>query len=49
MAGPSKRRAQAEKKPEGSSNGSSSASRDPTQRSEPKSIPRFDGNRVKKK
>jgi len=45
MAGPAKKRAQAEKKPEGSSNGSSSASRDPTQRSVPKSIPRLDGNR----
>ncbi|KAF2031818.1 Piwi-domain-containing protein [Setomelanomma holmii] len=47
MAGPSKNkaRAQAEKKSEGSSNGSSSASRDPTQRSNPKSIPRLDGNR----
>jgi eukaryotic translation initiation factor 2C len=45
MAGPSKQRARVEKQPEGSSNGSSSASRDPTQRSEPKSIPRLDGNR----
>lgn len=51
MAGPNnaKKRAQADKKSSGngngSSNGSSSASRDPTQRSEPKSIPRLDGNR----
>ncbi|KAI8939451.1 hypothetical protein NX059_003228 [Plenodomus lindquistii] len=42
MAGPTKRRAQAEKNPnQGSSHGSSSASRDPTQRS----VPRLDGNR----
>jgi eukaryotic translation initiation factor 2C len=45
MAGPAKRRAQADRQPQGSSNGSSSASHDPTQRSVPKSIPRFDGNR----
>jgi eukaryotic translation initiation factor 2C len=45
MAGPAKKHAKAEKKPQGSSNGSSSASRDPTQRSEPKSVPRLDGNR----
>jgi eukaryotic translation initiation factor 2C len=44
MAGATKHRAQAEKKPQGSSQGSSSASRDPTQRST-KSIPRLDGNR----
>ncbi|KAF1946406.1 Piwi-domain-containing protein [Clathrospora elynae] len=45
MAGPAKKRAQAEKKHSGSSNGSSSESRDPTQRSTPKSIPHLDGNR----
>jgi eukaryotic translation initiation factor 2C len=46
MAGPPiKRRAQAEKKSNGSSTGSSSESRDPTQHSVPKSIPRLDGNR----
>ncbi|RAR14259.1 Piwi-domain-containing protein [Stemphylium lycopersici] len=45
MAGPAKKRAQADKQPSGSSNGSSSESRDPTQRSVPKSIPRLDGNR----
>ncbi|KAF1839791.1 Piwi-domain-containing protein [Decorospora gaudefroyi] len=45
MAGPPKTRAQAEKQSDSSSNGSSSASRDPTQRSETKSIPRLDGNR----
>jgi hypothetical protein len=45
MAGPAKKRAQAEKQPNGSSNGSSSESRDPTQRSALKSIPRVDGNR----
>lgn len=45
MGGPPKRRAQAEKKSSGSSGDSSSASRDPTQRSTPKSIPRLDGNR----
>jgi eukaryotic translation initiation factor 2C len=47
MAGPSKRRAIAEKQPhqQGSSQGSSSASRDPTQRSTPQSISRLDGNR----
>jgi eukaryotic translation initiation factor 2C len=45
MAGPPKKRAQAEKKPDGSSNGSSSGSRDPTQRSALQSIPRLDGNR----
>ncbi|KAH9879904.1 hypothetical protein J1614_001928 [Plenodomus biglobosus] len=46
MAGPTKRRAQAEKDPEqGSSKESSSESRDPTQRSAPKNIPRLDGNR----
>lgn len=47
MAGPAKNkhRAQAEKQSARSSNGSSSASRDPTQRSLPKSIPRLDGNR----
>lgn len=46
MAGPPKRRAQAEKDPQqDSSNGSSSESRDNTQRSDPKSIPRLDGNR----
>jgi hypothetical protein len=44
MAGAPKNRAQAEKPPQGSSQGSSSASRDPTQRSL-KSIPRLDGNR----
>jgi eukaryotic translation initiation factor 2C len=44
MGGPAKQRASAGK-PQGSSNGSSSASRDPTQRSERKSIPRLDGNR----
>jgi eukaryotic translation initiation factor 2C len=49
MTGPTKRRAKAEKKPEGSSNGSSSAFRDPTQRSEPKSMPFLDGNRVRRK
>lgn len=41
---PAKRRAQNEKKSEDSSQGSSE-SRDPTQRSAPKSIPRVDGNR----
>ncbi|KAH8727196.1 Piwi domain-containing protein [Phaeosphaeriaceae sp. PMI808] len=41
MAGAKKHRAQAEKKPEDSSNSSSSGSRDATQRS----IPRLDGNR----
>jgi eukaryotic translation initiation factor 2C len=41
MGAPAKKRAQAEKQPQGSSKGSSSASRDPTQRS----IPRLDGNR----
>jgi hypothetical protein len=45
MAGPAKKHAKNEKKPQGSSNGSSSASRDPTQRSAPKSITRLDGNR----
>ena len=45
MAGPAKKRAQADKQPNGSSNGSSSESRDPTQRSVPKPIPRLDGNR----
>ncbi|KAH7394184.1 Piwi domain-containing protein [Phaeosphaeria sp. MPI-PUGE-AT-0046c] len=45
MGAASKRHAIAEKKPVGSSSGSSSASRDPTQRSAPKSIPRLDGNR----
>jgi eukaryotic translation initiation factor 2C len=46
MAGPVKKRAIAEKQPQnGSSHGSSSASRDPTQRSAPQSIPRLDGNR----
>ncbi|KAF1920317.1 ribonuclease H-like domain-containing protein [Ampelomyces quisqualis] len=45
MGAPAKKRAQAEKKAQGSSNDSSSASRDPTQRSIPKSIPRLDGNR----
>jgi eukaryotic translation initiation factor 2C len=44
MAGPAKKRAVAEKQSNGSSNSSSSDSRDPTQRSE-KSIPRLDGNR----
>jgi hypothetical protein len=44
MAGPPQNRAQAEKPPQGSSQGSSSASRDPTQRSL-KSIPSVDGNR----
>jgi hypothetical protein len=44
MAGASKKHAQAGKQPQGSSQGSSSASRDPTQRST-KSIPRLDGNR----
>ncbi|KAK1917141.1 hypothetical protein P3342_011986 [Pyrenophora teres f. teres] len=45
MAGPPKKRVQAEKQPNSSSDGSSSASRDPTQRSMTKSIPRLDGNR----
>jgi eukaryotic translation initiation factor 2C len=45
MARPTKKRAQAERQPQGSSSGSSSASRDPTQRSVVKSIPRLDGNR----
>jgi hypothetical protein len=45
MAGPAKKHAKAERQPEGSSHGSSSQSRDPTQRSVPKSIPRLDGNR----
>jgi eukaryotic translation initiation factor 2C len=45
MAGAAKKRAQAEKQSNCSSNGSSSESRDPTQRSAPKSIPRLDGNR----
>ncbi|RMZ70216.1 eukaryotic translation initiation factor 2c [Pyrenophora seminiperda CCB06] len=45
MAGPSKNRSQAEKQPNDSSNGSSSGSGDPTQRSMTKSIPRLDGNR----
>lgn len=45
MAGPTKHRAQREKELQGSSNASSSESRDPTQRSIPKSIPRLDGNR----
>jgi eukaryotic translation initiation factor 2C len=44
MAGPPKQRASAGK-PQGGSNGSSSASHDSTQRSEPKSLPRLDGNR----
>jgi len=45
MGGPTpKRRAQAENQGF-SSDGSSSASRDPTQRSEPKSINKLDGNR----
>ena len=44
MAGPAKKRAEAEKQPSGSSGGSS-GSRDPTQRSMTKSIPRLDGNR----
>ena len=42
MAGPAKKNAQHEKKPQGSSHGSSSESRDPTQRS---SIRGYDGNR----
>ncbi|KAF1843981.1 eukaryotic translation initiation factor 2C 2 [Cucurbitaria berberidis CBS 394.84] len=41
MAGPPKKYARNEQQSQGSSNGSSSASRDPTQRS----IPRLDGNR----
>ena len=45
MAGPAKNRARNEKPPASSSGDSSSASRDPTQRSIPKSIPRLDGNR----
>lgn len=45
MGGPARKHAVAEKKPAGSSSGGSSASRDPTQRSAPKSIPRLDGNR----
>jgi hypothetical protein len=45
MGGPAKRRAHTEQQAASSSGGSSSASRDPTQRSEPKSIPRLDGNR----
>ncbi|KAA8613409.1 eukaryotic translation initiation factor 2C 2 [Pyrenophora tritici-repentis] len=44
MAGPPKPRMQAEKQPNSSSDGSSSASRNP-QRSMTKSIPRLDGNR----
>ncbi|KAH9862202.1 hypothetical protein IAQ61_010405 [Plenodomus lingam] len=46
MAGPTKRRAQVEKDPkQDSSKGSSSKSREATQVSVPKSIPRLDGNR----
>ena len=45
MAGPAKKRAQADNKSSGSSKDSSSESRDLTQRSAPKSIPRLDGNR----
>jgi hypothetical protein len=45
MAGPSKRRARAEKKQPSSSGDSSGASHDPTEQSTPKSIPRLDGNR----
>jgi hypothetical protein len=49
MGGPSKKRAQAEKKGSGSSDApqssGDSSGRDDTQRSTPKSIPRLDGNR----
>ncbi|KAK7193057.1 hypothetical protein DPSP01_007599 [Paraphaeosphaeria sporulosa] len=45
MGGPSKRRAKAEKKGTSSSGNSSGRSRDATERSNPKSIPRLDGNR----
>ena len=45
MAGAAKKNAKREKQPKDSSNGSSSGSRDPTQRSSGKSIPRLDGNR----
>jgi hypothetical protein len=45
MGRPAKRRAHTEQQAASSSGDSSSASRDPTQRSEPKSIPRLDGNR----
>ncbi|KAJ4348243.1 Protein argonaute [Didymosphaeria variabile] len=45
MGGPSKRRAQDEKKSSSSSGNSSGRSRDATERSVPKSIPRLDGNR----
>jgi len=46
MAGPPKRRAQADKPSQNaSSNGSSSESRQLTQRAPSKSIPRLDGNR----
>ena len=46
MAGAAKKNAQREKKQQqNSSNSSSSESRDPTQQSSPKSIPRLDGNR----
>lgn len=45
MAGPAKQRAQRERQPQGSSGASSAESRDPTQRSAPKCIPRLDGNR----
>lgn len=45
MAGPAKKRAQAEQKGSGSSEERQSSGRDVTQRSTPKSIPRLDGNR----
>ncbi|KAJ4291053.1 Protein argonaute [Kalmusia sp. IMI 367209] len=45
MAGPPKRRAQVEKKSTSSAGDSSGHSRDATERSAPKSIPRLDGNR----
>jgi eukaryotic translation initiation factor 2C len=45
MAGPGKRRAESEKKGSSSSGNSSGRSRDATERSAPKSIPRLDGNR----
>lgn len=45
MGGPSKRRAEAEQKGSSSSGNSSGRSRDATQRSDPRSINRYDGNR----
>ncbi|PSN62707.1 Piwi-domain-containing protein [Corynespora cassiicola Philippines] len=45
MAGPTKKRAQAEKKPSGSSHDSGEASNQTSQRSAIKSIPRVDGHR----